>query len=232
MVDLIDIVLSTSALDPYVTFGAVPLLERYVQGSDQPAHNLNTYRLFVGSLIVASKIVCPRRSVPWNSILGERFIDESVAWTEREFLICVSWDRCMMEIVDEVWSAYDGALEERLGDPCRARNTTSRDRTPTLSWGSSVTSMGHGGAYIPGSYSFLFPSPLLHSPVGTGLPSPRSTLREEYMSNKTQPATSGADMDNYLDLINSAPYVPAEKPEKPTNSRIPRTKLSTYFKSR
>jgi hypothetical protein len=54
-------------------------------------------------------------------------------------------------------------------------------------------------------------------------------LREEYMSNQTRPATSDADMDRYLDLINSAPYVPAEKP---TNSRIPRTKLSTYFKSR
>ena len=77
MVALIDLVISTSALDPYVAFGAVPLLQRYVQGCDQPAHSLNTYRLFVGSLIVASKIVCPRRSVPWNSILGEKFIDES-----------------------------------------------------------------------------------------------------------------------------------------------------------
>lgn len=155
-------------------------------------------------------------------------MDESVAWMEREFLITVSWDRWMMEIVEEVWNAYDQALAERLGDACRARSFIGRDRRPVLSWGSSVTSAGHdSSAYT--SESILHPPFLLNSPVERGLPRTRSSLWEEFMSDRPRPGSSDVDMDKYLDVINSARHVPAQKPN---NSRILRTKWSTMFNSR
>ncbi|TEB37094.1 hypothetical protein FA13DRAFT_888105 [Coprinellus micaceus] len=252
IVSMIEAVLSASNLDLYVVFGCAPLLERYARSKEQPLHDLDMYQLFVSALIVASKIICPLTAVPWASILKERCGDKSVNWMQREFLITVGWDRWMMEIVDEVWGAYDEAVKERKGEPSNSPDAN----TNRLSWThSSVTvdspsRQSHFSSQSEGtgSSSSTLPRPpslfLTRSRRGSGpstsgvsLARTPSSLWENYMQDRTRPDPLDTDMDEFVSAMRVAPYVEksmfleVQKPPS-SNPRALRTRLSRIFKSK
>jgi len=231
-VAMIDNLLSSSALDPYVVFASLTLLECYTRSTAKPIYKLDTYRLFVASLMVASKIICPRHTVPWTEILGDTFMEESVYWSEREFLITILWDQWMMEIVDEVWKAYDRAVEERRGERQSQGRCDPRGRA--ASWASSITSVSGYNSDGSSTGSTLFPPPILLTPLrrpsegGIRMSrlktTSRSSLWDDYMMDRSRPASSDTDMGEHLDAVCSAAYV-----EKPAAPRVLRTRLSRMF---
>lgn len=178
VVGMIEVVLTSSEIDPYVVFGALALLQRYADGTEKPVETLDTYRLFISSLMVASKILRPRKLVSWTCVLGDSFVAESVNWMEREFLITVSWDTWMMEIVEEVWGAYESAVTGRKGSPGPSSQLGSR--ASPLSWISSASSSRTGDS-DSGDASFnpsgLFPAPLVLTSLKRG-PSGVASIKE------------------------------------------------------
>ncbi|KAF6761998.1 hypothetical protein DFP72DRAFT_877706 [Ephemerocybe angulata] len=236
VVAMIEVVLSSSKLDCYVVFASLSLLERYAKSTEKPVHTLDTYRLFISSLMVAAKIICPRNPVPWSCVLGDSFMKESVIWMEREFLITVSWDIWMLEIVDEVWGAG------RKGEP-----NVGRKRASALSWVSSATSKSVDSDTkdtITNSSS-LFPTPLTLSPLKDGFPVPLPTRRrttsslwEAYMADRSVPVPYlvSSDASQRLAEDSSAPSPPLSKMSKTqsvlTNSRRLRTRVSQIFKQK
>ncbi|KAJ3536500.1 hypothetical protein NMY22_g6013 [Coprinellus aureogranulatus] len=242
IVSAIEALLSATGLDAYVVFGCVPLLERYARGAERPLHTLDTYQLFISALVVASKILCPMKPIPWASVefgsLREAGVTRSITSLERELLVVVDWDRWMMDIVVNVWRAYEQAVEQRKGEPSGRQEANSiRFSWPSSDTSDSLTGDSHfSGSEGATSRSSALALPHLPSlfltrsrqgsrPSGESLPRKSSSLWEIYMSDTSRPA----DPDESPVTLRSASHV---QKTVSSGSRMIRTKLSRMFKTK
>lgn len=156
-----------------------------------------------------------------------------------------------MEIVDEVWKAYDEAVEERKGEPSSSpdANTNRFSWTHSSVTADSPSKQSHfSESEGTGSSSSTLPRPpslfLTRSRRGSGpstsgvsLARTHSSLWENYMQDRTRPDPLDTDMDEFVGAMRAAPYVEksifleVQKPPS-SNPRALRTRLSRIFKSK
>ena len=233
---LIDSLLSSSGVEPHISFCTLVLLERYARSTGKLFDKLDIYSLFVASLIIAAKIISPRRLVQWETIMKGTFVEGRVAWIQREVLITLEWDTLMLEIVDEVWAEYERAIEEGRGDPSRSSGWGLRGKAG--SWTSSLTSTSTSEK----GTSVSFQSSMLLSPLRggvEGLPKVEmtkttSSLWREYMPPdrpRWQRTELSQDTNQYmktLDTSSSLLVTPKPQGRDPNPLKL---RLSRMFKT-